>query len=91
MDGQTVLSFSSVPRQSYYKIRNLQGEWLQGTFYEEELQKIYKKNDVFQMERIRQQRKRKKGVKSLVKWFGYFALFNSWVKKKPCMPFLNRV
>ena len=30
----------------YYKIKDLQGEWLEGTFYEEELQKIYKKDDV---------------------------------------------
>ena len=55
----------------YYKIKNLQGEWLEGTVYEEELQKIYKKDDVFRIERILQQRKRKKGVEFLVKWFGY--------------------
>ena len=44
----------------YYKIEGLQGEWLEGTFYEEELQKIYKKDDVFRIEHILQQRKRKK-------------------------------
>ena len=31
----------------YYKIKDLGGEWLEGTFYEEELQKTYKKDDVF--------------------------------------------
>ena len=46
----------------YYKIKDLQDEWLEGTFYEEELQKIYKKNDVFRIERILQQCKRKKGL-----------------------------
>ena len=46
----------------YYKIKDLQDEWLEGTFYEEELQKIYKKDDVFRIEHILQQRKRKKGV-----------------------------
>ena len=54
----------------YYKIKDLGGEWLEGTFYEEELQKIYKKDDVFQIEHILLQRKCKKGVVSLVKWFG---------------------
>ena len=54
----------------YYKIRDLGGEWLEGTFYKEELQKIYKKDDVFRIERILQQRKHKKGVEFLVKWFG---------------------
>ena len=66
----------------YYKIKDLQGEWLEGTFYEEELQKIYKKDDVFRIERILQQRKRKKGVEFLVKWFGYPTSFNSWVPEK---------
>ena len=66
----------------YYKIKDLGGEWLEGTFYEEELQKIYKKDDVFQIERILQQRKRKKGVEFLVKWFGYPSSFNSWVSEK---------
>ena len=67
---------------SYYKIKDLQGEWFKETFYEEELQKIYKKDDVFRITRILQQRKRKKGVEFLVKWFGYPATFNSWVSKK---------
>ena len=66
----------------YYKIKDLQDEWLEGTFYEEELQKIYKKDDVFRIEHIFQQRKRKKGVEFLVKWFGYPASFNSWVSEK---------
>ena len=66
----------------YYKIKDLQGEWLKGTFYKEELQKIYKKDDVFQIQRILKQRKCKKGLEFLVKWFGYPASFNSWVKEK---------
>ena len=66
----------------YYKIKDLQDKLLEGTFYEEELQKINKKDDVFRIERILQQRKRKKGVEFLVKWFGYPASFNSWVPEK---------
>ena len=31
----------------YYKMKDLQGEWLEGTFYKKELQKIYKKDNVF--------------------------------------------
>ena len=31
---------------SYYKIKDLQGDWLERNFYEELLRKIYKKNDV---------------------------------------------
>ena len=51
----------------YYKIKDLQGNWLKGTFYKEELQKIYKKDDVFRIERILQKRKCKKGAEFLVK------------------------
>ena len=72
----------------YYKIKDLQGEWLEETFYEEELQKIYKKDDVFRIECILQQRKRKKGVEFLVKWFEYPASFNSWVPEKDIVCFL---
>ena len=61
----------------YYKIKDLQGECLERTFYKEELQKS-KKDDVFRIKRILQQRERKKGVEFLVKWFGY----PSWVLEK---------
>ena len=44
----------------FYKIKDLQGEWLEEAFYEKELQKIYKKDDVCYIERILQQHKRKK-------------------------------
>ena len=32
----------------YYKVKDLGGEWLKGTFYEEELQKIYKRMTCFE-------------------------------------------
>ena len=66
----------------YYTINDLQGEWLEGTFYEEKLQKIYKKDDVFRIELILQQRKRKNGVEFIIKWFGYPSFFNSLVPEK---------
>ena len=37
---------------------------------------------MFRFERILQQRKRKKGVEFLVKWFGYPFSFNSCVTEK---------
>ena len=83
MDRRTVLSRSNVPRQSsLLQNQRLQGEWLEGTFYKEELQKIYKKDDVFGVERILKQRKHKKVVEFLIKWFGYPALFDFWVNEK---------
>ena len=59
-----------------YKITDYNGEEIQGSFYEQELQKT--KQDIFRIEKIIMQ----KGNKSLVKWLGYNDSFNSWVDNK---------
>ena len=56
-----------------YKITDNNGEEIQGTFYEQELQKT--NQEVYRIEKI----VRRKGNKSLVKWVGYPQSFNSWV------------
>jgi transposase-like protein len=62
-----------------YKIADCNGEEIQGTFYEQELQKT--KQEIFRIEKIL----RKRGNKSLVKWVGYPESFNSWVNNKALM------
>ena len=59
-----------------YKLEDLQGEEIKGTFYEPELQKT--KQQIYRIEKII---KKEKG-KSLVKWKGYSDKFNSWVDNK---------
>ena len=54
-----------------YKIIYLNGEEIEGSFYQKELQKT--KQDIFRIEKIIRQQ----GNKSLVKWFGYIDSFNS--------------
>ena len=56
-----------------YKITDYNGEEIQGTFYEQELQKT--SQEIFRIEKVI----RKRGNKSLVKWLGYPDSFNSWV------------
>ena len=56
-----------------YKITDANDEEIQGSFYEQELQKSTQK--IFRIEKII----RKLGNKSLVKWSGYSDSFNSWV------------
>ena len=59
-----------------YKLTGYNGEEMQGSFYEQELQKT--KQDIFRIEKkIKQQ-----GKKSLVKWLGYRDSFNLWVDNK---------
>ena len=59
-----------------YKIEDLQGEEIKGTFYEPELQKT--EQQVFRIEKIIE----KEEGKSFVKWKGYPDKFNSWVDNK---------
>ena len=59
-----------------YRIIDFNNEEIEGTFYEEELQKSTQ--EVFRIEKII----KKKGKKSFVKWIGYNKSFNSWVDNK---------
>ena len=61
-----------------YKLKDDAGEILDGTFYEPELQKIIKNDDVYRVEKILQKRKRKGIVEYFVKWKDYPDKFNSW-------------
>jgi hypothetical protein len=56
-----------------YKITDYNGEEIEGSFYEQELQKTAQ--EIFRIEKIL----RKRGNKSLVKWLGYPDSFNSLV------------
>ena len=56
-----------------YKISDFNGEEIQGTFYEQELQ--ITKQEIFRIEKVI----RRKGNKAFVKWLGYPDSFNSWV------------
>ena len=59
-----------------YKIADLNGEEIDGTFYEPELQKT--SQQLFRIEKVIEKGKNK----SLVKWKGYSDDFNSWVHNK---------
>ena len=59
-----------------YKITDNNGEEIQGTFYEQEMQKTNQK--IFRIEKVICKLKNK----SLVKWYGYPDTFNSWVDNK---------
>ena len=62
-----------------YKLKDDAGEILDGTFYEAELQKVIKEDDVYRVEKVLRKRKRKGVVGYFVKWKGYSSKFNSWV------------
>lgn len=59
-----------------YKIKDSSGEIIQGSFYEQELQKTAQ--EIYKIETVI----KSKGKKSFVKWLGYPESANSWVDNK---------
>ena len=69
-----------IPRKPpVYRIKDQQDEVLGGVFYEQELQKVQKEDDLYHIEKVIKKRKRKSKVEYFVKWRGYPDKFNSWV------------
>src|SRR6266516_6069229 len=63
-----------------YKLKDLLGEEIEGSFYEEELQKSQQK--VYRVEKVIR-KKQINGVEhALVKWSGYNEKFNEWIPMK---------
>jgi hypothetical protein len=62
-----------------YGLQDLAGEDIKGKFYEQELQKVTKTDDVYIVEKILKTRKRAGKIEYYVKWRSYPDKFNSWV------------
>ena len=62
-----------------YGVKDYDGEDIKGKFYEQELQKMTKQDDVYEIEEVVKTRKRAGKVEYLVKLKGYPSKFNSWV------------
>lgn len=63
-----------------YRIKDLLGEAIEGTFYDKEVQKVvYKPKASFKIDKIIDTKGRGVRRKVLVKWVGYPAKFNSWI------------
>ena len=74
----------------YYKIKDLGGDILIDTFYENELQKIHKDDDVIRIGTILKKRRSKRDVEYLVKWFWYpLSSIRGSRKKISKMPNIN--
>ena len=53
-----------------YKLKGYDGEELKGTFYDKELQKFIKHDDIYEIEKILKKRGKGKDVQYFVKWLG---------------------
>jgi hypothetical protein len=62
-----------------YTIKDYNNELINGVFYENELQEVYKLDNVYKVETILNQKKSKGKIHYFVKWYGYPDNFNSWI------------
>ena len=82
---QELFQISDVVKTQFpttYKIRDLDGESVSGTFYSQELQRV-EKDQIFEIDSVLAHRKRKVGKKWIkeikVHWKGYPSKFDSWI------------
>lgn len=69
---------------SMVTLKDYKGEEIEGNFYADEIQKIGRDrdNDVYEVEKVIQQKRQNGEIWYLVKWLGYGDEFNSWVRKR---------
>ena len=65
-----------------YSLNDDSGSQLEGTFYEQELQKVETRDKAYKIEAILGKRKVGRKIQYLVKWQGYPDSFNSYVNKR---------
>ncbi|XP_048588389.1 uncharacterized protein LOC125572221 [Nematostella vectensis] len=64
-----------------YRLREYDGSWLEGRFYEPELQPVHidEEGELYRIERVVKSRGKGRGKEYFVKWRGWPAKYNSWV------------
>ena len=67
-----------------YKITDYNGEKIQDSFYEKELQKT--SQSTFRIEKVL----KRQGDKSLLKWMGFPKSFNSWIDTKAMVKLITK-
>ena len=64
-----------------YKLKDYQGDIIEGSFYRQEIELIIKDDDVFLVEKVLRRQRRQGEMWALVKWLGYPTSMNSWVRQ----------
>ena len=72
-----------------YKLKDSNNEVIEGSFYHYEIQPVAEP-DEYLVERVIRRQKRGREVWCLVKWYGYPANMNSWVRQRDVRRLLHR-
>ena len=68
-----------------YTVQDLLERLIEGTFYEEELQRV-KWPDIFRIEKLLKKCTKNKKTEYLVRWSGYGPDFDSWIQSSDIEP-----
>ena len=68
-----------------YTVQDLLQRPIEGTFYEEELQRV-KRPDIFRIEKVLKKPTKNKNTEYLVRWSGYGPDFDSWIQSTDIEP-----
>lgn len=74
-----VSAVKSSHKPVYYLLKDLNGQPIEGSFYDEELVKSVNREQVYKVEAVLKTRKFRGKKQHFVKWLGYDDSFNSWV------------
>ena len=69
-----------------YKVKDLSGEPLYGSFYSEEMQLVDKTDQIYAVERIINKRRRNGKTEYRVKYMGWDSSHNQWISEEDLFP-----
>lgn len=73
-----------------YKLKDYHGEVIEGSFYRQEIEPIIADDDVYLVEKIIRRQKREGEEWCFVKWAGYPASMNSWIRRADILRLTDR-
>ena len=86
----TVSSINTKQSPITYKLKDYEGEEIEGSFYRQEIEPIIHDDDTYLVEKIVRRQKRGGEEWCLVKWKGYPASMNSWVRRSDILRLTDR-
>ena len=90
---EEIFTVESINRKTWpttYKLKDYQGEVLKGSFYREEIEVVIHDEDEYIVEKVLRTQRRGNEQWCFVKWAGYPASMNSWVRKSDIVTLTDR-
>ena len=90
---EEIFTVDSINRKNYptsYKLKDYQGEIIEGSFYRPEIESVIRKDDLYVVENVLRTEKRRGEKWCFVKWLGYPSSMNSWVRQSDIVNLTNR-